>query len=163
MGEGEPALPALQIAADILEERLRVQLREQLGVTYSPSVNLGRQPNVFQAIVANLSLPPSRAQEITELTIATANHLATAGVTVEEFERFRKIWRTRTEIPAAENDNAWWVNRLSRAQADPTTLARLRERHQVFVNLTHDSVNRAAEEFLVSARANYVITLPRNK
>jgi zinc protease len=139
---------ALALAADAMRDRLMVALRETLGATYSPQVEVYRDiiQRDFAFAVVITTLDPARAQQYTEGNIRLAARLAERGVTPDQFARLREPARTR----CAEDmrSNAWWLSAVvAIAQSRPEVLDMARRHEKIFDEVTPDDVNRAVDVF----------------
>lgn len=158
-GDEDPrTIAARDLANDILRDRLRTTLREQLGATYSPRVGLQRDrlQRDFAFVWMINTFKPDQADRFTAEAIALATRFAKEGATAEEFARLREPARARH----AENlrDNGWWLGAVvASAQTQPAALPRARAHATVVDSLTLDDVNRAARLFATPA----IVTLVR--
>lgn len=139
---------ALQLAVDVLRDRLMLRLREQLGATYSPMCGWQRDrlQREFGYAWMLQTFKPEQAGQFTDQALAIATQLARDGVTAEEFARLREPARAQ----AAEElvDDRWWLRAVvTPAQLQPAVLAMARQRGHVVDDLTIDDVNRAARLF----------------
>jgi zinc protease len=161
-GAGEiPVGAALQLAIDALVDRLRIQLREDLGATYSPRGTLYQAPDdpAFAFAWIELTFDPRRAEGLGARALALADDLATQGVSEEEFARLREPRRAQTAAQLASD--FWWVQRiLVRAQSEPRVLLEARTLGAAYAALTRDDVNRAAARFLHSSQASAILVMP---
>lgn len=152
---------ALGFACEVLEDRLQKILREDLGVTYSPTAGLGVEPRQrdFGYASVVLTFAPERADEFARRAVAIAAELARGGVTAEEFSRLREP--LLANVTEDLRSNQWWLNAvLAHAQGEPAVLEDARTRATVYAELTRDEVSRVAAECFRPAAANTVIIIP---
>lgn len=155
---------ALQLAADVLSDRLRVKLRQELGATYSPHagfVRNRRQPD-HAYFSAALTFEPTSASTLTDRVVALADELAQHGVTDEELARLKEPRHTRSAEQV--RDNAWWLGSVAAfAQSQPGVLTEARGHLAGYDELTRDDVNRAARALAKGAvTAVVVVPVPPN-
>ena len=153
---------ALQLAADVLRDRLRVTLREALGATYSPQAVFTRnqrQPD-FAYLWATLTFEPKSASALTNRVIALADDLAQHGVTDEELARLKEPRRSRNAEQM--RDNTWWLGAVvAFAQSRPGVIVEARGHLTGFDEITRADVDRAARAFAEDAvTAAVVVPLP---
>lgn len=139
---------SLQFAADVLRDRLRLKLREELGATYSPAASVSRyqKQRDYAYLWAELTFEPKQAKILTERVIALADELARNGITSEEFERLKEPRRTRNAEQM--RDNGWWLAAIvASAQSQPSVLEEARGHLTGYDSITAENVNRAARAF----------------
>lgn len=152
---------ALKLATDILIDRYRHSLREELGVTYSPDGGIHEMAlhHAFAFASVALTFPPERAPDLTRRALALAEELARTGATPEEFARLREP--LRAAAAEAQHSNEWWLDEvLADAQSDPASLAEARAMAGGFDRLTLGEVNRAAADHFGAGRGSSLIILP---
>lgn len=139
---------ALSLAADVLQNRLVLALREILGAAYSPNVTVHRdriQRDLAYVAMFN-SLEPDRARQFTEGSIKLAGIMAERGVTPAEFARVREPVRVRN-AEQLRNNNWWLSNVVSIAQSHPDALDDARNKEKLLDEITLEEVNEAAKVF----------------
>jgi zinc protease len=102
----------VRFLADVLADRLRVDIREKLGASYSP--NAGADLSVtypgFGRILVQAAADPAKAGELTEACLAVVDKLAKEGVTDEEVDRLRG--ETTNHLRDQMRENAFWIDVL---------------------------------------------------
>ncbi|MEJ1973166.1 MAG: insulinase family protein [Lacunisphaera sp.] len=110
----------LQVLAEILNDRLRVKIREELGATY------GSQDEVWGSEVwkgygyffVEIETAPAMAERVAVLTRRIAADLAAKGITEDEFERV--IQPRLASLKQELRNNGYWIHHvLSRMQENP--------------------------------------------
>jgi zinc protease len=156
-----PVNAALQLAIDAIADRLRIQLRDELGATYSPLGGVYQAPDQpgFCFPWIELTFDPTQAKSLANRTLALANDVATQGITAEEFARLREPRRAQTA--AQLGSNFWWLQHvLVRAQTQPSILGDVRALTTAYTTVTREDVNRAAAQYLHSAKADAILIIP---
>jgi len=152
---------ALLLANDGLIDRLRVKLRDELGVTYDPLGGIVRdaaQPDFGFANI-EITFEPKQAQALSDRVLKLADEFARQGLTPEEFSRVREPQIARTA--AALRTNAWWLDEvLARAQSQPALLDEARTAATDFASLTREEVNRVAATHYRYPHAHVVGIVP---
>jgi zinc protease len=147
----------------ILNDRLRVKVREELGGSYSPHAE-DRASDTFPGygyIAASIDVDPSSAQKISDLVVDLADELALKGVTDDQLERARQPMLT--ELKEAERNNAYWVGVLARAQERPEVLDWARSRLSDISAITTAEVSALAKKYLSRDRVSRATILPAPK
>ncbi|PID71774.1 MAG: hypothetical protein CSB34_05735 [Desulfobulbus propionicus] len=100
----------LNVLASVLDDRLRITVREELGATYSPVVyNLSsRTHKGFGMLQSMLTVAPEQAAPLAELVKEVAAELADRGVSKEELSR--SLEPTLTSIRDAKRSNSYWLH-----------------------------------------------------
>jgi zinc protease len=155
----------LSILADVLSDRLRVKVREQLGSTYAPTV-ASSAGDVFPGygyMVAVVEVDPAKAQEISRVVVDVAGDLSAKGVTPDELDRAKNP--IQTAILETERTNGYWMTVIGRAQEKPEVLDWARSRQADYQAISKADIDALAKAFLSPDLASRVIihpALPRN-
>jgi len=155
-------LRALQIGAAALEDRLRVTLRQELGVTYAPQSNVYRnnEQSDFSLLSVDLTFPPKQAVKFAERAVHLADDLARHGMSQEEFAR--AIEPLRSSVKDSLRSNDWWLSSvLLFAQSRPAVLDETRSLGTAFETITLSDANRAIAAHLGIANASVVGVIPQ--
>jgi zinc protease len=150
----------LNMLASVLNDRLRVKVREQLGSTYSPTVGCTASDifpgyGYFAAIVI---VEPAKAKQIQDVVVGVAADICTNGVTPDELDRAKNP--IMTSIRESERTNAYWMTVLSRAQERPEVLDWARSRRFDFESITKADLDALAAAWLAPEKASRVIIHP---
>jgi zinc protease len=150
----------LSILAEVLSDRLRVKVREQLGGTYSPTVasSAGDVFPGFGYMVAVVEVDPARAKEIAKAVIEVAGDLNAKGVTQDELDRAKNP--VQTAILETERTNQYWMTVIGRAQEKPEVLEWARSRHLDYQAITKADIDALAKAYLAPEMASRVIIHP---
>jgi zinc protease len=150
----------LNILANVLSDRLRVKVREQLGSTYSPSV-ASSASDVFPGfgyIVATVEVDPAKAKEIEAVVIGVAADLSAKGATQDELDRAKNPILTR--VLETERTNGYWMTVLGKAQERPEVLDWARSRHADFEAISKADIDALAKSYLAPESASRAIIHP---
>jgi zinc protease len=150
----------LSILAEVLSDRLRVRLREQMGSTYSPEAG-STASDVFPGygyITANALVDPAKAAVIADAVAAVARDLQAKGATQDELDRAKNP--VLTSIRESERTNQYWMRVLSKAQERPEVLDWARSRRADFEKITTADIDALAAAYLDPARASRVVIHP---
>ena len=151
----------LSVLAEVLSDRLRVKVREELGDAYSPGAgsNAGDLYPGYGFIMARVSVDPAKAKVVTDLAIALADDLAKNGVTPDELDRAKKP--ILTSLRDSARTNPYWLNNvLARAQEKPEVLDWCRSRYADIEAITKPELDALAKSYLGANRASHVTVLP---
>ena len=147
--------------AAVLNDRLRVKVREEIGATYSPRAG-SNASDVFPGygyFSANVDVDPPMAAKVAELVAAAADDLARNGVTEEELNRAKQP--LLTAIQESMRTNGYWLGTvLARAQEKPEVLEWARTRMQDVQSITAAELSELAREYLGRDRASRATVLP---
>lgn len=146
--------------ATILEDRLRNQLREELGGTYSVSV--AGQPNLVPRPRYQLSIEygsaPERSDELARRTMLVVDSMRTGGPTGEELGDWKETIRRQHQAALREND--YWLSVLSSSVAQGEPLSELVDVERWLAPVTAEDIRLAAGRFLDQSRYVRVTLLP---
>jgi len=150
----------LSLLCNILENRLRLQVRQKIGASYQPSATV-HASGVFSGygyFEVGCSVEPSRAREILGLIVQIGDDLAQYGVTKEELSRARQP--LLTTVRQSLRNNQYWLSVLAKPQEQPETLNFARRFRSDVEAITAEELNEMAKEYLGAGRASRVIVLP---
>lgn len=120
--------------------KLTEELREELGTSYSPSsfvVSPRTYPD-FGYMAASLEVDPADIAKAEARIHALAAEFAAGEMDDDLFER--AITPIRENIEESLENNAYWMNIISRSQSDPEILARHRRRHDAYQDMSLNDI-----------------------
>jgi zinc protease len=150
----------LHFLSQVLNDRLRVEIREKLGATYSPGASLDVSqvyPGDGKILIQAMS-EPDKADELLEACFAVTDSLAKDGVTAEEVSRLREP--ILNQIRDMRRQNGYWQQVLDQAQSDPSSLANATSLDGFYETVTAEQLSELAAEYLARERASSVIVAP---
>ena len=148
----------LTALGDVLELRLREELREELGGTYSVSVGsqLARIPRQQYSVSLSFGSDPALADSLTRVIFSEIDSLMAGGPRSADLAKVKEAFVRSRET--ASRENGWWVQQLVLAarEGDPAAppLAPLLQ------GITVESLGAAARTYLDRARYVRVTLLP---
>ena len=151
----------LNLLAEVLKDRLRLKVREELGEAYSPGVGSAAS-DVFPGygyLQSMLTVAPDRAAQVADIITTLGNDVAEKGVTEDELERAKKPVLT-TLRESARTNQYWLAAVLSRAQERPEVLDWSRSRYADNEAITSAELTALAKEYLPAKRASRVTVVP---
>jgi zinc protease len=151
----------LNLLADILGDRLRKTVREELGGSYSPGAASAPSDTYrdYGFLFARLTLESHDVERIRPAVLAAAADLFTNGVTEDELERAKLP--VLTAVRESERTNAYWLNAvLGSAQEQPWRLEWARTRAADLAAVTKPELDALARAYLDPARALQFTILP---
>jgi zinc protease len=151
----------LNMLALVLNDRLRVKVREEIGGTYSPSAGSNASDTFagYGYIQAGCVVDPVMAAKISDVLVAIGDDLAKNGVTDEELNRARQPALTAAKESLRTN-NYWGGSVLARAQEKPEVLDWARTRLPDLEAITAAELSALAKSYLGLARVSRVTILP---
>ena len=151
----------LRVLANILDDRLRLKIREELGGSYSPSAgsNASDTYEGYGSINAYIIVDPKDADKLTAVTRQIADELARDGTNEDELKR--AIQPILTNIRESSRTNGYWLGSvLSTAQENRQVLDWARSRYSDNESITVDEINELAARYLGREHVFEVIVLP---
>jgi len=151
----------LLLLKEVLEDRLRVRIREQLGGAYSPEA--GSEPSDtfpgYGLMVAEVVVAPERTTEIARSIRDLGADLARAGVTADQLDRAKEP--VLTALRASARTNQYWLAAvLGSCQEFPQRLDWARTRLSDIQAITKADLDQLATQYLAPTRAFQVIVAP---
>jgi zinc protease len=138
---------AMQMAGRILGDVLRKRVREQLGKTYSPAVEVSLPDEGDQGMALALvdTAPGDLDQVRAEITAAAA------GVAAGQFDQ-DALDRARTPFLAQTDQtrtlNLWWAGLIAVTHGDPEKINEMVGERDIVASLTLTEVKAAAKRWL---------------
>lgn len=155
----------LSMLSAIMDDRLRVKIREELGDAYSPFAhNLPSDTwTDYGYLFASVTVAPDQAEAVTQVVAQIADDLATGdSITEDELERAKKP--QVTSIEEMRRTNRYWMGSvLESSQEYPERLNWSRSFVDDYKNITVEEVNALAKEFLGSEKMVAVVIKPQEE
>ncbi len=153
----------LGMLSAILDDRLRIKIREELGDAYSPFAhNLPSDSwTDYGYLFASVTIDPDQAESVTEVISEIAKELSTGeAITEDELERAKKP--QVVQIEEMRRTNRYWMGSvLENSQERPERLEWSRSFVEDYNSITVDEVNALAKEFLTSETQVNVTVTPK--
>jgi zinc protease len=149
------------LLAEIVEERLRVRLREELGATYAPSARFEHLSG-FQdgdCFVLGAELEPAHAKQAVQILQREIAALQKNGPTEDEFNRLKTTF-IRQMTDSVRTNAYWGITLLSDAQQNPSRIAAARDRASDIVAIKREEIAALARQQLDPAKAFRFGTAP---
>ncbi len=150
-----------EVLAAILEDRLRLKLRNEMGATYSPSASftfrndLTPNPSYF---LCTVETDPEKTDLIATAIRQISGQLARKGATAEEFERsLQPIIR---ENESNLRNNVWWMTTLTDCQADLRLAEAWSQKAAILHAITLPEITAMAAKSFTEERRSNLVTLP---
>jgi zinc protease len=159
-GLDEAQTARIRAAADIVENKLRDILREQLGGTYSVSVgyaDTAPQPG-YGTTTVQFGSSPENAEKLSAAVLAEVERLRRDGPTAADLQIVKEA--DKNDLAQALRQNGYWLNALQSAHVmgrDPKLIPRRAERTDA---LTRENVHEAMRKYLPVDRYTVVTLMP---
>ncbi|HVS51929.1 MAG TPA: insulinase family protein [Opitutaceae bacterium] len=153
---------ALEVLAKILEIRVRHEVREKLGLAYSPSASFESYDGFpdFALLRAQIDVTPTDAGKVAPLVQSIGAAVAEKGVEEGEFIGARGI--LRSQLRQAFRDNEFLVEALMRAQERPEEAQEIVGlRGDLMDKVTRDEVNAWAAKILPADNCRAAAVVPK--
>jgi zinc protease len=144
----------LNLLAEILENRVREEIREKLGASYSPMAQaMGSDVlDAFGFLVSRSTGKPEDIELLLQTMKRIGNDLATQGAQADELERARKPLMGILERTV--RDNQYWLSTvMSQSQSERQKLDLARNRDADYQSITLAEINYLARKYLKANQA----------
>ena len=151
----------LSLLGAVLDDRLRLKVREELGETYSPACYHVANDTFkgYGYMTAMIECKPEQAASIGALVIKIGDELAKGPISDDEFERARKP--LLEQLAQMRRDNRYWgQNVLRNSQEHPERLAWARSLVTDFDGIQKADLEAFAKTYLSADRAITVQVIP---
>lgn len=120
--EDVPGRRRMFLASQILERRVRQEIREERSLTYSTSTysRLSKMYPAMSALYVEFTADPDKVEEAVAIAQKVVEQFAAEGPTVEEVETVRK--QIRNSLETAMKEPGFWVSLLSDLEYHKTRL-----------------------------------------
>ncbi len=154
----------LNLLGEILSDRLRVKIREEMGDAYSPEAGSAPSDTYthYGFLLAHISIDPAQAQKIVNTVLSLAADLQKNGATPDELERAKMP--ILTSLKESARTNPYWLGAvIGSCQEFPQRLDWCRSRYRDFEGITKAEIDAFAAQYLDPARTYRVTVLPAAK
>jgi zinc protease len=151
----------LNLLAEILGDRLREEIREKLGASYSPNAGADGSDALegFGYLLSQSVGKPEDLEKLLKTMQDLADELAAKGATEDELDRALKP--TLGMLDKSLRDNNYWLTTvMSQSQADPKRLDMARTRDADYRSITLTEINALAQKYLPAENAILVSIKP---
>jgi zinc protease len=152
----------LNLVAEILGDRLREEIREKLGASYSPNAGASGSDALDNMgyILSESVGKPEDLETLLNTMRELADELASKGATADELDRALKP--TLGQLEQSLRDNSYWLATvMSQSQADPKRLELARTRDADYKSITLSEVNALAKKYLAAENALLISIKPK--
>lgn len=152
----------LRVLANILGDRLRLTIREELGDSYSPNAGSITSSTYegYGWIQASVTVDPDDAKRVAKVVRDLAHDLSRKGTHRDELER--AVRPILTGLRESERTNGYWLGAvLAQAQEQPQRLDWARSRYADNEAITVAEIDELAERYLDRKSAFQVISRPQ--
>jgi len=139
----------LNILAEIFGDRLREEIREKLGASYSPNAGASGSDALddFGYLLGQSIGKPEDLDLLLETMRGLADNLATEGATEDELDR--AIKPILGQLEKTLRDNSYWLGTvMSQSQLDPQRLELARNREADYKSINLTEINELAKKHL---------------
>jgi len=151
----------LRLLTDVLSDRLRVKVREEMGEAYGwhAGCEAGETYPGYGYIFASTVVSPEKTEAVQQAILAAAEDLQKNGVTDDELTRAKLP--VLTALRESARTNGYWLGRvLDRAQEKPEILDWCRTRYSDNEAITKAELDALAKQYFVPARVCRVVSRP---
>ncbi len=149
-----------EVLAQILSDRLRLKIREELGSSYSPSAQQVSSDAFqdFGFILSSLTVEPKQVDKIGRLVAAIGGELASGEISDDEFQR--AIQPVLASLDGVVRNNGYWLGTLCDCQEHPETLDDARRLATDYKSITKAKLQTLAKEILPAEKATVISVMP---
>ncbi|MFP4492557.1 MAG: M16 family metallopeptidase [Puniceicoccaceae bacterium] len=145
----------LSLLASVLDDRLRLRIREETGQAYSyTAANRTTDVPDFGIFFAVAILSPEKVEPVARRIQEIASSLTDSPVTGDERER--ALAPTLRQLEDMRRNNGYWIRVIGGSQNRPEQLEWSKTLLDGYADISLDDLNRAAEEFIRPGKAAVV-------
>ncbi len=151
----------LALLGQILDDRLRLKIREELGESYSPTayhVPSDTFPG-YGYMSSIITLKPDHVAKVGPIVSTLGDVLANGKITEDEFDRAKKPQLAQLE--QMRRDNRYWIQNVLRCcQEHPERLDWSRSLVNDFASIEKEDLEVLAKEYLKGSNATTIGIIP---
>lgn len=150
----------LNWVGSVLNDRLRVEVREKLGATYSPRAG-SNGSRIFPndgIISIDVESAPDKVDETIEACLAAADGFAKNGTDEDELNRVREP--LLAQFRDVQRTNGFWMQNLSQMYTNPKTIDDMRTMIGFIENVKITDLGPLAKKYLTRDRATIFVSKP---
>ncbi|MDB6133807.1 MAG: peptidase [Verrucomicrobiales bacterium] len=154
----------MSLLAEILSDRVRLKVREELGESYSPNVASSMSDSFpgYGQMLAIMISQPKDAKQLGDIVRELADKLAKEGATDDELDRARKP--LLTALDEQRRNNAYWLGTVvAPGQSQPQRLDWARTMVEDFKSVKLEDLNALAKKYLPATRAVVTCVVPEQE
>jgi zinc protease len=149
---------AVEMAGRILSDQLRKRIREQLGKTYSPAVEVDIADHSDQGLaLALVDTDPADVEQVRAEVTAAAAGVAAGHFDQDALDRARTPYLA--QVDQARTQDMWWANLIATTHGDPAKIREAVNERDIVASLSLDEVKQAAAAWF-SATPTLITALP---
>ncbi|MDB4425798.1 insulinase family protein, partial [bacterium] len=151
------------LLSSILSDRMREEIREKLGGSYSPRASASPSDTLDVGILqAVAKVKPEESKKYGELMIQLGDKMAQEGVSQDELERALKP--LQSNLKESLRSNGYWLGSvLSASQEKPHKIEWAKNRDADYAAITVEELNKLAKEYLKASNALLYEIVPEEK
>ena len=152
----------LTVLGQVMDDRLRLKIRQELGQTYSPaSYHVPSDTYTgYGYMTAMATLKPEDVAKVKPMYLQIGDAIIKEGISEDEFTRAREP--LMAQIQQMRRDNRYWLQNVIRnCQVQPERLAWARSMVDDIKTITKEDLNQLAKEYLPSQRALVIGLIPK--
>eukprot|EP00903_Cladosiphon_okamuranus_P003875 g3873.t1 len=157
-----PEYRRLNVISDIYGDRLRQEIREKLGASYSPNAAADGSDALddFGYLYGQSVGKPEDIGLILDTMERIATDLHENGATQDELDR--SLAPILSSLQKSTRDNGYWLSTvLAKSQEDPARLEWARTRDEDYASITLQEINDLAAQYLSPENLLKVSVLPK--
>ncbi len=156
-----PEFRRLNVLSDIYGDRLREEIREKLGASYSPNAGASGSDTLedFGYLIGQAIGKPEDIPLLLNTMETIATELSETGATADELER--ALAPTLSQLEKTLRDNSYWLSTvLSQSQAHPEKLDLARSRDVDYRSINLEEINTLAKKYFAPTNLHRISILP---
>lgn len=157
-----PEVRRLNVLSEIYGDRLREEIREKLGASYSPNAGVGGSDALecFGYLVGQSIGKPDDIPLLLTTMETIAKDFSEKGATQDELDR--ALAPTLSNLEKTLRDNSYWLSTvLSQSQADPEKLELARTRDKDYRSIKLEEINALAKKYYTQKNLHKISILPK--
>ena len=157
-----PEFRRLNVLADIYQDRLREEIREKLGASYSPNAGASGSDALedFGYLIGQANGKPEDISLLLDTMENIATELSEKGAEQDELDR--ALAPTLSQLEKSLRDNSYWLSTvLAQSQAEPNRLDLARSRDEDYRSINLQEINALAKKYFAPTNLHKISIAPK--
>ncbi len=151
----------LALMMDILEDRLRISIRQTMGKTYSPStgVEMHRDFHNYGWLTCQVEANPADLLRVQKAVQEQVARLAKGGISADELQRVQQVQLAARE--RSQQTNSYWRSALDEGARYPESAEMRDHGTEILRSATLPEINRMARDYFRPNQASIFRIIPK--
>ncbi len=152
----------LELLEDIVNDRLRIEIREKRGGAYSPRAAVwgSEEWRGLGWVTLDVQVDPAKVDDMAKACVAAMESMSSKGITQPELDRMRTA--RLGSVEETLKDYGTWFSALRAAHQKPAVIDEMRAYKATFEKITLAEMNALAKPIFGKGKENVFVATPKS-